>query len=326
MSEFSTTSGASGAASSDRLQYRVGEQTGTAVMLLDSGGGNPRENNRVFPFGEPWLQFAGSNNTEKFTYQHDNDVGTDLDYAMARYYASRSGRFMTPDPGHIGANPNDSASWNAYVYVDNDPINHVDDNGKWKRRNHNSIIDDAFPFLTENQRKTLKRISAHQDDPVYGGFNASNSHQHAMCMKGEQVEQGIMKFKNYVKEQQGLAVQYQQGLFSYRPQPSSSLNTFALAAFGRALHAEMDNLSPAHVGCQVFYWGEFKRHSDQDSRITLEQRSQAVQRARDLFLETFSYPGELWGINGMNQFDLLELFWKQYEHVEVEIRFVGPVE
>jgi YD repeat-containing protein len=52
MSEFSTVSGVTTAASTDRLQYRVGEQTGTAVMLMDASG-VARENNRVFPFGDP---------------------------------------------------------------------------------------------------------------------------------------------------------------------------------------------------------------------------------------------------------------------------------
>jgi len=48
---------------------------------------------------------------------------------MARYYASRSGRFMTPDPGHVGANVVDPQSWNAYAYAANDPINLVDPSG-----------------------------------------------------------------------------------------------------------------------------------------------------------------------------------------------------
>jgi RHS repeat-associated protein len=67
--------------------------------------------------------------TRNTTYQHDNDAGSDLDYAMARYYASRSGRFMTPDPGHVGADPTDPQSWNAYVYGLNDPIGNTDPNG-----------------------------------------------------------------------------------------------------------------------------------------------------------------------------------------------------
>jgi RHS repeat-associated protein len=99
--------------------------------MLISADGNPRENNRVFPFGEPWLSFAASNNSEKFTtYQRDDASGeAGLDYAMARYYASRSGRFMTPDPGHVGANVSDPQSWNAYTYVLNDPINLIDPRG-----------------------------------------------------------------------------------------------------------------------------------------------------------------------------------------------------
>jgi RHS repeat-associated protein len=129
-SEFSTSttqSEVTQAATTDRFQYRIGEQTGTAVMLVGSDG-TPRENNRVFPFGEPWLSFEASNNSEKFTtYQHDGESG--LEYAMARYYAGGSGRFMTPDPGHVGANVGDPQSWNAYVYALNDPINSSDPSG-----------------------------------------------------------------------------------------------------------------------------------------------------------------------------------------------------
>jgi RHS repeat-associated protein len=126
-STSTTQSSATAAASTDRLQYRVGEQTGTPVMLVASDG-TPRENNRVFPFGEHWDSFTGSNNEQKFTtYQRDSESG--LDYAMARSYAFTSGRFMTPDPGHVGASVDDPQSWNAYAYVSNDPINRVDPSG-----------------------------------------------------------------------------------------------------------------------------------------------------------------------------------------------------
>lgn len=54
MSEFTTTDiGGESVASSDRQQYRVSEQTGTAVLLMDSNG-TVLENNRVFPYGESW--------------------------------------------------------------------------------------------------------------------------------------------------------------------------------------------------------------------------------------------------------------------------------
>jgi RHS repeat-associated protein len=72
-----------------------------------------------------------SSNDQKFTtYQRDDANGeAGLDYAMARYYASRSGRFMTPDPGHVGAFLEDPQSWNAYAYSRNDPVNFVDPSG-----------------------------------------------------------------------------------------------------------------------------------------------------------------------------------------------------
>jgi hypothetical protein len=48
---------------------------------------------------------------------------------MARSYMNRTGRFTSPDPGHVGANPENPQSWNAYTYGANDPINTVDPTG-----------------------------------------------------------------------------------------------------------------------------------------------------------------------------------------------------
>jgi RHS repeat-associated protein len=128
MSEFTTTnSGTGSAAATDRLEYRVGEQTGTAVLLLD-GNGTVLENNRVLPFGEPWPASPISKNDLTFT-TYDRDNASQLDYAMARFYRSREGRFNTPDPGHVGGNVGDPQSWNAYAYSRNDPINLVDPTG-----------------------------------------------------------------------------------------------------------------------------------------------------------------------------------------------------
>jgi hypothetical protein len=101
------------------------------------------------------------------------------------------------------------------------------------------------------------------------------------------------------------------------------LNLPALKAFGQALHAEMDNLSPAHTGCQEFSFrvDAMRTHSGLDSYISPEQLDEAVRRAQELFIQTFGYPGAIWG---MNQFDLLELFWRQFEQVTVKLSF-GPV-
>ena len=79
------------------------------------------------PFGE---QIAGDTATShKFTgYPRDADTG--LDYASARYYGSRLGRFLTPDPLGMGAaeltNPQ---SLNQYAYVGDNPTNMTDPGG-----------------------------------------------------------------------------------------------------------------------------------------------------------------------------------------------------
>ncbi len=77
-----------------------------------------------FPFGENWYETAS--NKLKFTsYQRDSE--TSNDYAVARSYVNRFGRFSSPDriPGSIG----DPQSLNRYAYGLNDPINLSDPSG-----------------------------------------------------------------------------------------------------------------------------------------------------------------------------------------------------
>ena len=62
----------------------------------------------------------------KFTgYERDSETG--LDYAFARYYSSRLGRFMSPDP--LGGDISDPQSLNRYAYVGNNPLAYVDPSG-----------------------------------------------------------------------------------------------------------------------------------------------------------------------------------------------------
>lgn len=78
------------------------------------------------PFGE---QMAGSTGTvDKFT-SYERDSESNLDYATARYYGSSLGRFLSPDPANAGAALGDPQSWNAYAYVDDDPMDLVDPSG-----------------------------------------------------------------------------------------------------------------------------------------------------------------------------------------------------
>jgi RHS repeat-associated protein len=81
---------------------------------------------RYYPYGEDRDNTA--NDTVKFaTYTRDAVSG--LDYAVNRYYAPGSGRFLRPDPKRKSAQRAIPHSWNRYLYVLGDPINGTDRKG-----------------------------------------------------------------------------------------------------------------------------------------------------------------------------------------------------
>jgi RHS repeat-associated protein len=79
-----------------------------------------------YPYGQE-IDFATTcNTTYKFTgYERDSETG--LDYAFARYYNDRLGRFMSSDP--LGGDPSDPQTLNRYSYVRDNPANLADPTG-----------------------------------------------------------------------------------------------------------------------------------------------------------------------------------------------------
>jgi RHS repeat-associated protein len=88
------------------------------------------------------LLFGASDGVEqKFTGQiRDSETG--LDFFAARYYASAVGRFTSPDPMNLGADPTDPQTWNAYAYVRNNPLALVDPMGLCHMGADNVAYDD----------------------------------------------------------------------------------------------------------------------------------------------------------------------------------------
>jgi len=71
----------------------------------------------------PSYKFTGYERDPETAYM--NDQG--LDYAFARYYSSRLGRFLATDP--LGGSVGDLQSHNAYAYTINNPLNAIDSSG-----------------------------------------------------------------------------------------------------------------------------------------------------------------------------------------------------
>jgi RHS repeat-associated protein len=99
-------------------------QDALSNRLVSDSSGSTAEQLGHFPFGESW--YNASNDKLLFTsYERDSESGND--YAMARSYISRLGRFSSPDP--LAGSTSDPQSLNRYTYVGNDPQNLADPSG-----------------------------------------------------------------------------------------------------------------------------------------------------------------------------------------------------
>ena len=124
------------------VQWLVADHLGTPRMIVDESGNLSGVKRRDYlPFGEELLTENGRSTAlgyssadgvrQQFT-QKERDVETGLDYFNARYYSSVQGRFTGIDPDNYQArlDLNDPQSWNAYSYVNNNPLARVDSDGK----------------------------------------------------------------------------------------------------------------------------------------------------------------------------------------------------
>jgi RHS repeat-associated protein len=113
--------------SSNNVDYYFADHLGSARVITNAGG-TPLDDSDFYPFGVERPILSSSGNNYKFTGQ-ERDTESYLDNFGARYYASTMGRFMSPDPGNVGATPDAPQSWNAYSYVLNKPLIATDRSG-----------------------------------------------------------------------------------------------------------------------------------------------------------------------------------------------------
>jgi RHS repeat-associated protein len=105
-----------------------------------------------------------------FLTQKERDNETGLDYFLARYYSSTSGRFTSPDPIFISDKQTYNPQlWNLYNYVGNNPLNATDPTGmklvrlgqhtdEWidnRSKQINQQLNDPKSKLTNSQRAKL---------------------------------------------------------------------------------------------------------------------------------------------------------------------------
>jgi len=112
-----------------------------------------------------------TSNSHQFT-QKERDNETGLDYFGARYFSSTQGRFTSIDPENYQAmlDLHDPQSWNAYAYVNNNPLGRIDPDGRgWLTRlknwlEWNVLGEDEDVKRVEEQKRTML-LKMQQENP-----------------------------------------------------------------------------------------------------------------------------------------------------------------
>lgn len=145
--EYSTT-----IAAQPTISYLTTDHLGSPRVVTDRQG-NVTSRRDFLPFGEEISAGIGARTFEqkysavdsirqRFTgYEKDNETdmnnnGSGLDFAEARMYQSKHGRFTAADPLLSSASLGNPQTFNRYVYVGNNPVNITDPLGLiWCRNN-----------------------------------------------------------------------------------------------------------------------------------------------------------------------------------------------
>ncbi len=122
-----------------QVSYLTSDNLGTPRINTDANG-NVIARHDYLPFGEELdstvttvrninLNYGDDGIKKKFTaYERDNE--SELDFAQARYYSSKLGRFYSTDPIMISdAQVSNPQGWNLYAYVGNNPLAFTDPTG-----------------------------------------------------------------------------------------------------------------------------------------------------------------------------------------------------
>lgn len=115
------------AQSGDTVIYYHTDAIGSVRMITDANA-QVLARYDYLPFGEEWN--APAFRDPQLFAGKERDAETVFDYVGARYYASQTGRFTSPDPITVNAlrivNPQ---RWNQYAYAVNNPLKFTDPDG-----------------------------------------------------------------------------------------------------------------------------------------------------------------------------------------------------
>lgn len=131
------------------VSYITSDNIGSPRVITD-GAGAVVARRDFMPFGEELVAGTANRSTtnkygtgadklrKRFT-GYQKDLETNLDFAEARYYDNRYGRFTAVDPLLASGKSADPQTFNRYAYVQNNPVLLVDPTGMYSDRQWYSV-------------------------------------------------------------------------------------------------------------------------------------------------------------------------------------------
>jgi RHS repeat-associated protein len=113
---------------SSNVYYFYRDQIGSTTAITTASG-TACYQATFTPYGQEMATQTTCASNYKFT-GYERDAETGLDYAFARYYNSRLGRFMSAD--HLAGDIGNPQSLDRYAYVGNSPVNYTDPTGMFR--------------------------------------------------------------------------------------------------------------------------------------------------------------------------------------------------
>lgn len=270
-------------------QYTASDHLGSPRVIFNQSG-QLIESHKYWPYGEDTSAVPP---TQRLTYcLMEKDDGATRHYDHARTHDYGLGRFLSPD--RVGGQPGNPQSWNRYAYASNNPLKMIDRNGLWSTDVHNTIIDKAFPGLSDHQRTVLKAASIGMDYCPMCQSKLSN-HTHFMKSPGEDAGQARAAAQKYIAKEERVARQSQGGA----PTSTAEITDQSLKHFGKATHTVTDGISPAHVDVKgdPRDWSGVplsssavvaaRAHDAEEANPTEEQVQAAADAARREFKRTY---------------------------------------
>jgi RHS repeat-associated protein len=163
------------------------DHLGSPRVITDKSG-NVISRRDFMPFGEEIYAGVGGRNTnqkyanfgsdnirKRYTgYEKDDE--TQLDFAEARMYQNKHGRFTAVDPLMGSASPGNPQTFNRYSYTGNNPINYTDPSGLdyYRDKDGNlvyfegSAAHDGYTNITTAGQPVLIKNGGTFDDPAGG--------------------------------------------------------------------------------------------------------------------------------------------------------------